>query len=142
MIVQSTPYNVSACREEDLYAQLRSWAKSDGRAEPAPPNQWFVLPNGARRVPDAAWILKGRLATVVPQTPDKFWRIAPDLVVEIRSISDKLPVLRAKMEDWVESGVALAWLIDAERRAVDLKPWGAAVRTAWTTTPPFVFLAR
>lgn len=126
LIVQPMPFNVSACREEELYAQLRSWAKSDGRGRACAANQWFVLPNGARRVPDAAWILKDRLATVVPQTPDKFWRIAPDFVVEIRSISDKLPVLRAKMEDWVESGVALAWLIDPERRAVEVYTKGSA----------------
>ena len=126
LIVQPMPFNVTACCEEELYAQLRAWAKTEGRGRACGANQWFVLPNGARRVPDAAWILKSRLALLAPETPDKFWHIAPDFVVEIRSLTDKLPVLHTKMEEWIVSGVQLAWLIDPERRAVEVYRRGAA----------------
>jgi Uma2 family endonuclease len=41
-------------------------------------------------------------------------------VVEVRSATDRLPQLRAKMREWVANGAVLAWLIDPERRAVEI----------------------
>jgi Uma2 family endonuclease len=41
-------------------------------------------------------------------------------VIELRSDSDRLPVLREKMREWIDNGTRLAWLIDPERRAVEV----------------------
>ena len=120
LIVYPAPYNLTARREEELYAQLRAWARTDGRGYESGSNQWFTLPTGARRVPDAAWVLKERVADLTPETLSKYWPLCPDFIAEIRSQSDRLPVLRDKMREWIASGAQLAWLIDPERRAVEV----------------------
>jgi Uma2 family endonuclease len=51
---------------------------------------------------------------------DKFWHLCPDFVVELKSPTDRLPVLRAKMAEWIANGAQLGWLIDPERRAVEI----------------------
>ena len=57
---------------------------------------------------------------------DKYWRLCPDFVAEVRSPSDRLPVLRSKMQEWLSNGAQLGWLIDPERRAVEVYRTGAA----------------
>jgi Uma2 family endonuclease len=37
-----------------------------------------------------------------------FWHLCPDFVIELRSQSDRLPVLREKMRQWIENGARLA----------------------------------
>lgn len=126
LIIHPVPFNLTARREEELYAQLRAWAKTDGRGLASSSNQWFTLPSGARRVPDAAWVLKSRVAELPPETLDKYWRLCPDFVAEVRSPSDRLPVLRAKMQEWIASGAQLGWLIDPQRRAIEVYRTSAA----------------
>ena len=46
---------------------------------------------------------------------EKFLPLAPDVVVELRSESDRLPPLKAKMEEYLSAGVTLALLIDPAR---------------------------
>ena len=120
LFVQSMPYNLTAKREQKLYLQLETWAEADGRGYASGANEWFVLPNGAIRVPDAAWVLKSRVAALPPEMLDRFWHLCPDFVVEIKSATDKLPVLRAKMEEWIANGAGLGWLIDPERRGIEV----------------------
>jgi Uma2 family endonuclease len=120
LIVYPVPFNITARREEKLYKQLDDWAESDGRGYGSGSNQWFTLPTGARRVLDAAWVLKSRVAELMPETLGKYWPVCPDFVAEIRSQSDRLPVLRDKMQEWIANGARLAWLIDPERHAVEV----------------------
>lgn len=47
---------------------------------------------------------------------DKFINLAPDFVIEIRSKSDSLETLKAKMQEYIENGVRLGWLIDRKNR--------------------------
>jgi Uma2 family endonuclease len=48
----------------------------------------------------------------------RFVHLCPDFVVELRSLSDRLPALKAKMEEWIENGALLGWLIDTGLRTV------------------------
>lgn len=80
----------------------------------------FVLPNTARRSPDAAWTSRARIASLDPAQVERYWHLAPDFVIELRSHSDRLPAPRSKIQEWIDNGAALAWLIDAERRAVEI----------------------
>jgi Uma2 family endonuclease len=76
-----------------------------------------VLPNGARRSPDAAWTLKSRVQQMNPAEREGFWHLCPDFVIELRSPSDRPRAIREKMEEWIASGAALAWLIEPAERA-------------------------
>jgi Uma2 family endonuclease len=105
-------------RNNDLARQLGNWAISDGRGVALDSSTEFVLANGAARSPDASWVLKSRLASLTKQQKKQFVHLCPDFVVELRSPSDRLPGLKAKMEEWIENGAQLGWLIDADLRTV------------------------
>jgi len=92
--------------------QLRAWFKKDGSSIVTGSNGAYILPNGATKSPDAAWILEQLLIRFTDQERRRFLPLAPDFIVELRSESDNLTGQIAKMEEWVENGVRLAWLID------------------------------
>jgi Uma2 family endonuclease len=102
----------------DLTAQLYSWAKRDGRGRAVDSGVEYFLPNGAARSPDASWVLRSRLAKLTAEQKKKFLHLCPDFVVELRSPSDRLPTLQAKMREWIDNGAKLGWLIDPKTRSV------------------------
>lgn len=78
----------------------------------------FRLPNGAKRSPDSAWVARERWDALSATQRAKFPPLAPDFVVEIRSTLDPLDDLQAKMEEYIENGVRLGWLLDTASRKV------------------------
>ena len=56
-----------------------------------------------------------------PQSLNRYWHLCPNFVIELRSQTDRLPVLRAKMREWIENGAQLAWLIDPPKRVTDVE---------------------
>ncbi len=72
----------------------------------------FELPDGNRRVPDAAWVSAERMAGADLFDGDPL-PVAPDFVVEVRSLSDQLERAQAKMDLWLRNGVRLGWLVDS-----------------------------
>jgi len=102
----------------DLTMQLRAWAKRDGRGRAVDSGVEYFLPSGAARSPDASWVPRSRLAKLTAEQKKKFLRLCPDFVVELRSPSDRLPTLQAKMREWIENGAQLGWLIDPKTRSV------------------------
>jgi Uma2 family endonuclease len=101
-------------RNSKIAQRLESWAEADGRGDAADSSTGFVLPNGARRSPDASWVLKTRL----PQDDEGFLHLCPDFVIELKSSSDRIPKLKAKMREYMANGAQLGWLIIPENRAV------------------------
>ena len=78
----------------------------------------FTLPNGAVRSPDLSWIQTDRWQAVPIEQRKKFAPICPDFVVELRSETDDLTVLQAKMQEYIDNGARLGWLIDPIERQV------------------------
>ena len=114
-------------RNFETIGQLAVWARQDGRGVGFDSSAGFTLPNGAIRSPDAAWILRSRLDALTEEERKGFGRICPDFVIEIRSASDRLSTLQAKMQEYIDNGARLGWLIDPiGRRAYVYRP-GAAV---------------
>ena len=87
----------------------------------------FKLPNGANRSPDVAWIKKERWDTLTPAEQEKFSPIAPDFVLELMSPSDSLQETRAKMQEDINNGVKLGWLINRKMRQVEIYRLGKPV---------------
>ena len=87
----------------------------------------FVLPNNAKRSPDVAWIAKERWAALPLENRRKFPAIAPDFVLELLSPSDSWADAQAKMREYVENGVRLGWLIDADTKQVEIYRLGHPV---------------
>ena len=99
-------------RNADLNADLTIWARADETGSYYDSSTGFKLPNGALRSPDASWISNSRLETLTPEQRSGFFDICPDFVIELRSSSDSLTELRAKMQEYMDNGARLGWLID------------------------------
>jgi len=97
---------------------LTQWALQDGTGVTFGSSTGFNLPNGAMRAPDAAWVRRSRLATLTTDQKQKFLPLCPDFVVEIRSPSDRLSLAQAKMQEYLDNGAQLGWLIDPLSRQV------------------------
>jgi Uma2 family endonuclease len=97
---------------------LTQWAWQDGTGVTSGSSGGFILPNGAMRAPDAAWVLRSRLAALTAEQKQKFLPICPDFVVEIRSPSDRLSSAQEKLQEYIDNGARLGWLIDPHSRVV------------------------
>ena len=78
----------------------------------------FILRRGPDvvRAPDAAFVARER----IPKTgvPRSYWPFAPDLAVEVVSPSDRLGDVRAKIDECLEAGTRLVWLVEPAARVV------------------------
>ena len=102
----------------EVIAQLRQWARRDGRGKAFGSSVEFILPTSAALSPDAAWVSNERLARVSKAQRRKFPPLSPEFVVEVISPSDRLPDAKKKMEEWLRGGVELAWLIHGDEQKV------------------------
>ncbi len=114
-------------RNFNLNGQLFVWTEQDGTGTGFDSSTGFTLPNGAKRSPDAAWVNLERWNALTPKLQEAFAPIAPDFVVELRSKSDALTDLQAKMQEYIDNGVRLGWLIDRKQRRVYIYRPGVAV---------------
>ncbi|MCU0551308.1 MAG: Uma2 family endonuclease [Leptolyngbya sp. Prado105] len=108
-------------REINIGGQLWVWAEKDGTGIAFSSSAGFKLSAGAERSPDASWIRLDRWNTLTSEQQEKFAPICPDFVVELRSPSDNLRPLQAKMEEYqVEPGFQLGFLLDRKHRRVHI----------------------
>ncbi len=114
-------------RNAEITMQFRAWAKQDGRGIATDSSTGFKLPNGADRSPDAAWVRRDRLAALTYEQKEKFLPLCPDFVIELRSPTDNLATVQAKMGEYIAHGAQLGWLIDPETRRVYVYRPGASV---------------
>lgn len=105
-------------RNLEILLQLGIWAKKSKTGKATESNAGFVLPNGATYAPDAAWTSNKRLAKFTEKEKKKFLPLCPDFVIELRSSSDNLKELQAKMKEYLENGARLGWLIDPKAKKV------------------------
>jgi Uma2 family endonuclease len=106
--------------EGDVYLELGNWARADGRGRAYPATAGFKLPDTSVRAPDAAWMSFRRRNTLTPEERKVFAHLCPEFVIEVRSETDRLPALQEKMAVWIANGVELAWLIDPQRKVVEI----------------------
>jgi Uma2 family endonuclease len=120
IIVMPPTYSLTGARNAEISVQLGTWAKQDARGIACDSSTGFVLPNGARRSPDAAWTLKTRVAQLSPASREKFWHLCPDFVIELQSSTDRPRMLKDKMREWLANGAQLGWLLDPETHSVEV----------------------
>ncbi len=105
-------------RNVKITTQLEIWTQRDGTGMAFGPSMGYTLPNGAMRSPDASWVSLSRLAALTSEDLNRFIPICPDFVVELRSDTDRLSVLQAKMQEYMDNAARLGWLIDPQERRV------------------------
>jgi Uma2 family endonuclease len=106
--------------ESELGGELFVWNRQTGLGKIFSSSTVFVLPNGAQRSPDAAWVELSRWEALTPEQRKKFPPLAPDFVIELRSATDRLPPLREKMAEYRANGVRLGLLIDPQQKQVEI----------------------
>lgn len=118
LIVMGPTGSETGRRNAKLTFRLCQWAEQDGTGVCFDSSAAFKLPNGAKLSPDASWIRKERYAALTEDEREQFAPLCPDFVVELRSKTDRLARLQAKMSEYVENGAQLGWLIDPAARRV------------------------
>ena len=120
LIVMAPTHSDTGAYNQEVARQLANWAIEDRRGIVCDSSTGFVLPNGARRSPDVSWTLKARIRQLGPRKRKSFWHLCPDFVIEVRSDSDRLKPLQAKMAEYLAHGAQLGWLIDQQNRSVEI----------------------
>ena len=110
----------SGKREANLFTDLNIWNRQTGLGEVFSSSTVFKLPRGSQRSPDAAWIECSRWAVLTPAQQQVFPPIVPDFVIELRSRTDSLADLQAKMREYQDNGVRLGLLINPQDRQVEI----------------------
>ena len=119
IIMPPTGYETGDLNSEINY-QLRGWTKLNRTGTVTDSSTGFTLPNGAVYSPDAAWTLNSRLDEFSEEERQKFLPLCPDFVLELRSPSNTLTEQQAKLEEFIENGARLGWLIDPYKKNVNI----------------------
>jgi Uma2 family endonuclease len=131
LIVMSPTGGTAGRKNSRLTQKLRNWADQNGQGEVFDSSTVFVLPSGARRSPDVSWIELKRWNQLTPAQQDGFPPLAPDFVIELVSPSDlksqRYKDLQAKMQEYLDNGVKLGWLIEPSAKTVEIYRSGQQV---------------
>jgi len=120
-ILVMTPANIkTSSMNSRINRLLDEWAEADGRGIVSGPDGGYTLPDGSMRASDAAWVANRRWQALSKEDQGRFAPICPDFVIEVRSETDRLADLQAKMEMWIANGAEVAWLIDPLEKAVTI----------------------
>jgi Uma2 family endonuclease len=129
LVVMSPTGGEGGIGEADLITDLNIWNRSSRLGVVFSSSTGFKLPNGANRSPDAAWVRKERWEALSQEQRRKFPPLAPDFVIELRSATDELEPLQMKMQEYMENGVRLGWLINPQQRQVEVYRQGQPKET-------------
>lgn len=105
-------------RNAELTRQFANWAAEEGTGIVFDSSTEFRLPNGAMRSPEVSWVHRSRWNALSEKEQEQFPPLCPDFVLELRSPTDSIRMLKKKMEEYIEQGAGLAWLLDPRDRRV------------------------
>jgi Uma2 family endonuclease len=133
LIMSPTGSETSNCNIE-LSFQLQAWSRQNKLGIAFDSSGGFKLPNGADRSPDASWIKIERWNALTPEQKIKFAPLCPDFVVELLSATDSFPTTRKKMQEYLDNGAKLAWLLNRKHQQVEIYRPGQAVEILQSPT--------
>lgn len=120
LIIMSPVGGESGIGEADYITDLNLWNRQSRSGLVFSSSTVFSLPGGGDRSPDAAWVKLERWNALTPEQRKKFPPLCPDFVIELRSESDRLRPLQAKMQEYLESGLRLGWLMNHQDQTVEI----------------------
>lgn len=124
LIIMSPTGGSAGKKNFRLIQQLANWIDVNKTGIGFDSSTVFVLPNGARRSPDASWIKLERWNKLTLEEQDGFPPIAPDFAIELVSPSDlknqRYQDLQLKMQEYIDNGVKLGWLIEPKTKKVEI----------------------
>ena len=120
MVIMAPTGGETSDRNSEINFQLRLWNKQYKLGKVFESSGGFTLPNGADRSPDASWIPLEQWNNLTLKQRQKFLPLCPDFVIELRSPSDSLKTLQEKMQEYMENGTKLGWLINRKDKQVEI----------------------
>ena len=120
LVVMSPTGGISGNHNIKLSYRLERWTEEDGTGIAFDSSTMFKLPNGAFRSPEAAWILLDCWNQLSLEEQEAFPPICPDFVIELRSKSDSLRSLQDKMQEYIDNGVQLGFLLNPQGKQVEI----------------------
>ncbi|HAJ63028.1 MAG TPA: hypothetical protein DCP31_30500, partial [Cyanobacteria bacterium UBA8543] len=120
LIIMPPTGGESGIRNADLTTDLNLWNRQTRLGKVFDSSTEFRLPNGAKRSPDASWVILERWDALPAHDRKRFPPLCPDFVIELRSETDSLKDLRAKMQEYQANGARLGWLIDPQTPLVEI----------------------
>ncbi|MBW4595799.1 MAG: Uma2 family endonuclease [Brasilonema angustatum HA4187-MV1] len=104
----------------NLILQVASWNEKKELGEVFDSSTGFTLPSGADRSPDVSWVEKSRWDALTKEQKEKFIPLCPDFIIEILSPNDSLKKTQNKMQEYIENGCRLGWLINIKKQEVEI----------------------
>jgi len=120
LIIVSPVGGESGNQEAGMITDLEIWNRQTRLGKVFSSSTIFRLGNGAKRSPDAAWVKLERWEALTSDERKKFPPLIPDFVIELRSESDRLRTLQDKMQEYLENGLRLGWLINFQDQQVEI----------------------
>lgn len=111
---------ISGNRKANLITEVNLWNRQTNLGYVFSSSTIFRLTNGGQRSPDVAWVKQARWNALTLEKQKEFPPICPDFVIELRSRTNSLQVLRDKMNEYLSSGLQLRWLIDPQQQRVEI----------------------
>ena len=118
LIVMPPAGSKTGQRNSNLNRQFANWVKNDGTGVAFDSSTGFTLPNKAVRSPDVSWVKRERWDVLSEDEQEEFAPLCPDFVIELRSRWNTLIEQQQKMQEYLDNGTQLGWLIDRRERRV------------------------
>jgi Uma2 family endonuclease len=118
LIVMAPTFSQTGRYNAKLLTSVENWSEATNLGYAFDSSTGFRLPNGAKRSPDVSWITKERWEALSEDEKEDYAPICPDFTIELRSKTDRLKRIQAKMEEYLENGCRLGWLIDPVEQQV------------------------
>lgn len=107
-------------RNLELAFQIKLWNKQSKLGKVFDSSTGFKLSNSAVRSPDVSWVKIERWNSLTKEEKRKFAPLDPDFVLELMSPTDELEQVQNKMEEYIDCGVKLGWLINPDALQVEI----------------------
>jgi Uma2 family endonuclease len=127
LLIMSPTGGETGNRNIEIAYQLQAWSRQNKSGLAFDSSTGFKLPNGANRSPDASWLPLSKWNSLSLEQQQKFIPLCPDFVIELLSPSDKLEDTQQKMQEYIDNGTCLGWLINRKEKQVEIYRQGKDV---------------
>lgn len=129
ILIMSPATSLSGNQSGEISRQLANWSIQNETGISFDSSTGFTLPDRSVFSPDASWGSNQKWNALSQEDKDRFAPVCPEFIIEVRSKSDVLEDLKAKMEVWLKNGAKLAWLIDPREKTAFIYRPGKNVET-------------
>lgn len=120
LVIMSPTGGETGRNNATLIARFVIWNEQSNSGVVFDSSTCFRLPSGGDRSPDVAWVAKSRWEALTLEQQQKFPPLCPDFVLELVSPSDNINTVRAKMQEYLESGLRLGWLLNPPAQQAEI----------------------